>query len=292
MSGSIDAREQLLDALATAAARLRRVVLSGSAPHDPPRGALPQIDVDPRLIVPLSGEDRRTVSADGRAMTELLRPGEAFVFAPNAWTAVHHDRPCRFLSVVLRRGFVRLLIAERRSRRPVVLVEHHTAKPAQGPLLHAARALSLLAESGDEDDAATALAVALLRLARAHLERDRRQPAGRGGGAMATWNRIVEHLHQRFAEGVSRDSVARAFGLNPSYVSALARACGEGFAPTLAGIRCARASHLLRHGDLPLREIARQCGYSEVGYFIRAFKRREGVTPGALRRRGKTLPQA
>jgi AraC-like DNA-binding protein len=295
-SGSEPAeRTELLAALDACASRLRRVALSGSATCATPPGAVIQVDVDLRLVMPLTGEDRRSVNSGGRAETLLLRPGEAFVFAPQAWTAVHHDRPCRFLSLVFRSGFVRLLIVERRLRRPELLVEHHTARPAQGALLHAARSLSALAETGDEDGAAVALTAALLRMTRAHLARDAVQPAGRAGGAMATWSRIVEHLHQRYADEVSRAAVARAFGLNPSYVSALARDCGEGFAATLAGIRCARASHLLLRTDLPLREIARQCGYREVGYFIRAFKRREGTTPGALRRtgsRGKALPEA
>ena len=58
-----------------------------------------------------------------------------------------------------------------------------------------------------------------------------------------------------------------------------------GTTPTddLIRARIERACWLLKTGELPLREIASQCGFSEVYYFIRQFRKRLGTTPGRYR---------
>lgn len=43
--------------------------------------------------------------------------------------------------------------------------------------------------------------------------------------------------------------------------------------------RIQHACHLLMLGELSMEDIARQCGFSESGYFRRVFRRLEGMTP-------------
>src|SRR5262249_28880884 len=50
-------------------------------------------------------------------------------------------------------------------------------------------------------------------------------------------------------------------------------------------VRISRAKELLLEGDLPLRTIARKCGFSGPKYFGDAFVRQVGVSPGAFRQR-------
>ncbi len=59
-----------------------------------------------------------------------------------------------------------------------------------------------------------------------------------------------------------------------------------GTTPTddLIRARIERASWQLKTGELPLQEIATQCGFSDVYYFIRQFRKRLGTTPGRYRR--------
>ena len=49
--------------------------------------------------------------------------------------------------------------------------------------------------------------------------------------------------------------------------------------------RVQAAQTLIRTGDLPLAEIARQTGFASPGYFSTVFRRCVGMTPGDYRRR-------
>jgi AraC-like DNA-binding protein len=42
---------------------------------------------------------------------------------------------------------------------------------------------------------------------------------------------------------------------------------------------------MLPEGIESVKEIAHECGFQDVGYFRRLFRRHEGVTPSAYRRR-------
>ena len=53
---------------------------------------------------------------------------------------------------------------------------------------------------------------------------------------------------------------------------------------TLLEARLMAARYLLHAGTLPIKEIARQCGWEDEYYFSRLFKRRTGLTPGEFRR--------
>lgn len=48
--------------------------------------------------------------------------------------------------------------------------------------------------------------------------------------------------------------------------------------------RIKRARDLLRLSNMPLKNIAEQCGYSNEGYFCTAFKKLTGMTPGEFRK--------
>lgn len=49
-------------------------------------------------------------------------------------------------------------------------------------------------------------------------------------------------------------------------------------------MRLERASDLLLHSSMPVREIGLACGYADYSAFVRAFRRAHGKTPGQLRR--------
>ncbi|MCV6594165.1 MAG: AraC family transcriptional regulator [Silicimonas sp.] len=55
-------------------------------------------------------------------------------------------------------------------------------------------------------------------------------------------------------------------------------------------IRIQHAAHLLRSDDLPIGDLARQCGFENTGYFYRLFRESYGTTPKAYRRRHQRNP--
>jgi AraC-like DNA-binding protein len=58
-----------------------------------------------------------------------------------------------------------------------------------------------------------------------------------------------------------------------------------GATPTddLIRTRVERASWLLKTSELSLEDIAAECGFTDVYYFIRQFRKRIGITPGRYR---------
>lgn len=48
--------------------------------------------------------------------------------------------------------------------------------------------------------------------------------------------------------------------------------------------RIEKACHKLRYTDMPVTDIAFSCGFSDLSYFIKTFKRLKGVSPGKYRK--------
>jgi AraC-like DNA-binding protein len=77
------------------------------------------------------------------------------------------------------------------------------------------------------------------------------------------------------------------------------------FAAHLRAVRLRNAAELLAHQPLTVTDVARLVGYRQPSHFVKAFRRRFGVTPGAFRdaarrkaagadttpRRGNPLPR-
>jgi AraC-like DNA-binding protein len=80
---------------------------------------------------------------------------------------------------------------------------------------------------------------------------------------------------------VSAERIASQLGLSGQGLYRMLRAEGMTFAEILAGLRHRFAKGYLDQQRASLKEIAFLLGYSEVSAFSRAFKRREGQSPGA-----------
>jgi AraC-like DNA-binding protein len=85
---------------------------------------------------------------------------------------------------------------------------------------------------------------------------------------------------------VSVTELAAAAAVSRPHLTRLCRgALGTGPAALLALLRCARAEDLLRHTDLPVAEVARQCGYADPAHLSHQFQEILGVAPRDYRRR-------
>jgi AraC-like DNA-binding protein len=84
---------------------------------------------------------------------------------------------------------------------------------------------------------------------------------------------------------VNAEGVARQLGLSGQGLYRALRAEGTTFEELLAALRHRFARGYLSSGRASLKEIAYLLGFSDVSAFSRAFKRWEGVAPGAYRAR-------
>lgn len=73
--------------------------------------------------------------------------------------------------------------------------------------------------------------------------------------------------------GTHRSSLSRRFS----------RATGYTLIDYINSMRMHNASHLLRHSDLNVSQVARQCGYRDANYFSKQFIARFGIAPSEVR---------
>jgi AraC-like DNA-binding protein len=80
--------------------------------------------------------------------------------------------------------------------------------------------------------------------------------------------------------------VSAKLGLSPRYTQDLLCETGTSFTERVLEMRLQTAREMLsnpRHDRLKVSEIAYACGFNEVSYFNRCFRRRFGATPTQYR---------
>ena len=83
---------------------------------------------------------------------------------------------------------------------------------------------------------------------------------------------------------LSARTVAERFSLPERELQALTRAAeGVSFFDYVENRRMARAREQILTTDLPVHQIATNCGFALTNSFYKAFKRRFGTSPSALR---------
>lgn len=97
--------------------------------------------------------------------------------------------------------------------------------------------------------------------------------------------RAYAHIRTHFHTRISTASLARELECNPDY---LGRVFRQAYGKTPTGAihwrRLRHARRMLLESDRNVEEISRTCGFRDVRYFRRLFKRHEGMTPLAFRR--------
>ncbi|GAB2717359.1 AraC family transcriptional regulator [Paenibacillus thermoaerophilus] len=97
---------------------------------------------------------------------------------------------------------------------------------------------------------------------------------------------LLQYMEDRCAEDLTLEDLSRRLGVTPQYVCRLFRQALD-MRPFeyLAKCRIQKAKELLlAQPERKVEEIAVQAGYRNASYFIKQFKRQEGVTPVEFRR--------
>ena len=95
---------------------------------------------------------------------------------------------------------------------------------------------------------------------------------------------IESYIREHYSSELSMQDVARAMNYSEAYFCKLFKQCFRvNFSAYLNEYRVSRARELLQSTRLSVREVSRECGYSDANYFARVFKRIVGVTPSEYR---------
>jgi AraC-like DNA-binding protein len=136
------------------------------------------------------------------------------------------------------------------------------------------------------DEAGMAIAAHLLDLVALGLgaRGDLASRAQRGGLRAVRLKAVLTILQQRFSESdFSAQKLAAAAELSERYVNELLYEAGASFTVRLNELRMRKAADLLAGKEGRISDIAFECGFNDLSYFNRCFRRRFGLTPTAAR---------
>jgi AraC-like DNA-binding protein/quercetin dioxygenase-like cupin family protein len=243
---------------------------------------------DAQICFVLEGEYLE--AARGRSWR--LRPGTTWFRPPRELHANRVAREADALALLVTIGRDRFAALERRSTGPLLL---------RSALLDALRgAMHRELHGGDAGSACALEGLSLLLLARTG--RLFGAAGGVGGvacdsggpraleppGWLADALRLIE---QSYCQPISLSTVAARFALHPATLAAACqrfrrRSVGE----LIRELRLRHAWHALASSRAPIKQIAAEAGFYDQAHLGRWFKRRFGISPAAVRRRGNGHP--
>lgn len=98
----------------------------------------------------------------------------------------------------------------------------------------------------------------------------------------------IRYITASYYKEISIYDIADTYGLNAKYIGRLFKEqTGESFNTYLNRVRIHHAKQLLSGTRAQIIEIAFECGYNNVTYFNRIFKKLQGVTPSQYRQMHK-----
>lgn len=95
----------------------------------------------------------------------------------------------------------------------------------------------------------------------------------------------IRYIDAHYQEDLSLDMVASKIGISPFYLSRLIKQIrGIAFIEYLTDVRIRKAKEIALQTELPSSEIAQKCGYANITYFYKVFKKATGITIGEFRK--------
>src|SRR5690606_619071 len=97
---------------------------------------------------------------------------------------------------------------------------------------------------------------------------------------------IGKHFYE---PNLSLNMIAMRHGISPRYIGKLFQEEQTTFSDFVLYLRLEQSRRLLccsRHAASTIASIAHACGFSDLSYFNRTFRRRYGVTPSGFRDKG------
>jgi len=262
------------------ATRIRRVHFAeGSAA--PPMFAY--VTNFPRLSIPLTGCHKMEVAHNGRS--EVIQPiRRDAVFVPdNAWNNPDWSNAVHVLTFLFGTKQIGVSLVRHNGKTEVPTSALKTSiHGAYDGVTHAI--LSALMQFATENAKGRLPALLIESLLHSCLRLLKAPQNHRSRKATRTYESICLYVQENFQRAISREAVAQHFGLAPNHVSRLFRQEGlMGFNDYMNLVRVNRARFMLRNYGMTLKEIAANCGYNEVAYFCRVFKKISKVTPTQYR---------
>ncbi len=237
----------------------------------------------PRLEIPLSGCYENQIEGKERPLMARLGPGTALFAAPNCWNLPSWRHRVRLMSLLFGKKQLGIsIVAANGGANPALTAQKFSLpRPVTGPLPKILEAMIELEERASSRGPAGELVRALCAVVEVTIGRRQVTVPPRAGSVLVDVCVCLQNHYQYY---LTRDSVARQFGISPNHLSRLFQVQGHmTFRNYLMHVRTDRAKYLLRTYNFKLDDIASRCGYQDTAYFCRVFRKLAKVTPATYR---------
>ena len=95
---------------------------------------------------------------------------------------------------------------------------------------------------------------------------------------------VIIYIDARLSEELSLKKIAEMNGVSSTYLSTcFKQETGKNFVDYVNGKRVEQAKHMLKTTRLQIQTVAQHCGFLDVQYFAKVFKKYTGKTPREYR---------
>ncbi len=234
----------------------------------------------PRLELVLAGTYHNQLETDDHHITEkILLPGDAVFVPPNCWNKPSWDTDCSVLSMLFGRRQLGLsMVHKRAGEESFYDIQKYSVQTSSGFAIdNILEALNALSRESPKKPMDKLLLKALLEYSCMLLKRPESETHNR---VQDLYQGICIYIQENFHLNITRDSIAMRFNVSPNHLSRLFRQQGHmTLADYITWVRVDRAKFMLKKYNFKLAEVALRCGYKEVNYFCRVFKKKTGKTP-------------
>jgi AraC-like DNA-binding protein len=237
-----------------------------------------------------TGDDRFClVRNTGDRTSTVIHRGREFTLRPGSLALLKLDEPFFAADGTSHKSFTNVHLPVATLRAMVSGVDDLVGRElAPGGALSLAMDYSdlLLRHPSAVDEAGMAIAAHLLDLTALGLgaRSEFAAAAQRGGLRAVRLQSVLSILGERFHEpDFSAQKLAAAAGLSERYVNELLFEAGASFTTRLNELRLRKAADLLARDAGRISDIAFACGFNDLSYFNRSFRKRFGLTPTAAR---------
>lgn len=95
----------------------------------------------------------------------------------------------------------------------------------------------------------------------------------------------IDYIYKNKSENITVENMAKVCHISQSYFSRLfSKEMGDSFSNYISKLKINWAKELLEESDMSVSQVSDELGFNEPGYFIKIFKKHEGVTPSVYRK--------
>ncbi|WP_330360102.1 helix-turn-helix transcriptional regulator [Terrisporobacter glycolicus] len=95
----------------------------------------------------------------------------------------------------------------------------------------------------------------------------------------------MDYIYKNKSENITVEGMAKICHISQSYFSRLfSKEMGDSFSNYISKLKINWAKELLEDSDMSVSQVSDELGFNEPGYFIKIFKKYEGVTPSVYRK--------